>query len=178
MAATTGWFNLWERDLTIHVRNMNNENPENTPFRVLNNNTIINSWNTDKKKWEIYRGEYTVNDITKVDNWEVNLTFWNLHCDVNMILSINTNNYYDKNLFIRYEYDNNNLSCKVEVEPKSFERSFKTSIVQKEKPIITISLNDIYVWHYLSAFIFWLFLIIYLFIKYIDKKWYLISKKK
>lgn len=152
-------FSLWEREMTIQVRNMSNEEPENTPFLVNDN---------------MYSWTYLIPDISKIDKEKIDLKFWNLHCDYNMELTVNPNN-YKKLLTIRYHLDKN-LNCKYEVEPKNFENYIKVS-VKKDIPFYNISLNDLYSWHFILMFLFGLLFTIYIGIKIIDKKWILINKK-
>lgn len=152
-------FNLWERWMSIHVRNMSNNNPEDTPFQV---------WN------DVYRWSYYIDDIKDIEDWWINILFQNLHCTFNALASITPNN-YEKNITFRYKYDEW-LNCELEIEPKNMEEYIKVSI-QKNDPVHDISLNDLYIWHYLTIFIFWLMFTIWMGIKYIDKKWLLISKK-
>jgi len=156
-------FNLWERDLTINVKNFTLEKPENTVFKVK-----------DHKWVDYYRWTYFLPDIKKLNNESVEVSFNTLHCNYNLSININPNN-YQKNIDIAYKY-NNKFKCVIDIKPDNIKDSI--TIQTAHMPATNeISLNDLEVWHYSWLFIFWLFLVIAVMIRHIDKKWLLLNNR-
>jgi len=157
------WFNLWERDLTINVKNFTLEKPENTVFK------------TSDATWDnYYRWTYFIPDIKKLNDQPIKLWFSSLHCKYNLNVKINPNN-YQKNIDISYKYSNN-FKCLIDIKPDNM-KQFVEVQSQQITPNYVISLNDLEVWHYMTAFVFWLFLVVAIWIKYIDKKALLIHNR-
>lgn len=158
-------FNLGERTLTINVKNKNIQKPENTVFSVK-----------DYKGTDLYKGTYFIPDIRKIDSKEsIDLNFNNLHCNYYVSLKINPNN-YAKNIDISY-WIGTNLKCLIKITPESVKKEMKISVKQQSQVIQNISLNDLWFQHYWWIFILWLFLIIWIGINYINKKWLLLNTK-
>ena len=156
-------FNLWERDLNINVKNFTLENPENTLFKVIDH------------KWEdLYRWSYFLQDIKKLKDESLDLSFSTLHCNYKIKLNVNPNN-YQKNIDISYKYTNS-FKCALDVKPESARSTMEIS-QSNIAPSYNISLNDLALWHYVWAFIFWLFLVIALMIRRMDKKWLLLQNR-
>ncbi len=158
-------FNLWERSLTINVKNLWLKHPENTIFHVKD------------YKWEdVYKWTYFLSDIKSLDKWELDLSFNNMHCKYNIKLNINPN-MYQKNIDITFK-QNTKLQCNLDIKPENIKNTMTISTKNIDKTVYDISLNDLSFRHYLWIFLFWLFVIIALMIKYIDKKWLLLNNTK
>jgi len=158
-------FNLGERTLTINVKNKNIPKPENTVFDVRDY-----KWN------DVYKWTYFIPDIRKIDSKDsINLHFNNLHCDYYVSLKVNPNN-YTKNIDINYGIGTN-LKCLIKVTPESVKKEMKITVKQKSNVIQDISLNDLWYQHYIWIFILGLFLMIWIGINYINKKWLLLNNK-
>lgn len=155
-------FNLWERDITINVKNFTLEKPEDTVFKVI-----------DYKWEEFYRWSYYLNDIKKQEQ-PLTLSFNTMHCDYNLKYKINPNN-YQKNINIEYKY-NTRFECKIDISPVEAKQYIEVS--QKSiKPAHEISLNDLFLFNYFWIFVVGLFLCIAFNIHRINKNKELINTK-
>lgn len=155
------WFNLGERDVTILVKNGSRPDPENTTFKL--NDTY-------------HRWTYLVRDFLEVGKDWLNLSFSNLHCKYTANVKIDPN-VYTKYVTISYWY-NSVGDCIYKVIPEEYAKL--TSVkVETTSPIVeTIKLNDLSAINHIAYFVFWLFLTIYIWIKYIEKKRILVYNKK
>lgn len=157
-------FNLWERSLTINVKNLWLQHTENTVFTVK-----------DYKWTEQYKWTYFVPDIKTLEKWELKLNFHNLHCAYNLDLKVNPNNFH-KNIDIKYMQDST-LQCKIDVKPESVKETMQINVKNIDDTLIKISLNDLSFRHFLWIFVFWVFLTITLMIRRMDKKWLLLNNR-
>jgi hypothetical protein len=155
-------FSLWERDLTINVKNFTLNKPEDTVFKV-----------SDYRGVDYYRWSVFIPDIKKLTENSLSIELNTLNCKYNIKINVNPNAYI-RDLTLSHKY-NDKLTCKLDIEPKSYESNIIVST--KETPVIKdISLNDLAVWHYIWVFVFWLFMVIAFWIRDMDKKWTLINK--
>lgn len=154
-------FNLGERSINIVVKNGSRQDPENTIFKL--NDTY-------------HRWTYFIRDF--LDIWKdwIDLQFNNLHCNYNVNIKINPD-IYIKYISIIYWY-NQNWECIYKVTPKEYARLTTVKIEEKFPLLEYIKLNDLSILNYISFFVFWLFLMIYLWIIYIEKHRILVYNNK
>lgn len=158
--ATNALFTLWERDVSIIVKNASNAQPENTVFKV----------------WEQYfKGSYLIQDFLNTPKDGINVEFSNLKCKYVANVKIDPT-VYIKNVVISYWY-NSRWDCIHKVEPEEMIRLVSVSTSEKQPLNYTIQLNDLSILHFIAYWFLWLFIAIYLWIMYIKKKKVLIYNK-
>jgi len=154
-------FNLWERDITILIKNGSRSDPENTTFKL--NDTY-------------HRGVYLVRDFLEVGKDWLNMSFSNMHCNYTANIKVDPS-IYTKYITITYWY-NPNGNCIYKVIPEEYAKLTTVKVEETNSIMETIKLNDLSIINYISFFVFWLFLAVYLWIKYIEKKKILVYNKK
>lgn len=157
---TSDSFTLWERDVSILVKNASTERQENTVFKV--NDTH-------------YRWIYVIQDFLSVGKDGINLEFGNMKCNYKANVKIDPA-VYIKNVIISYGY-NNRWDCIHKVSPEEMQRLVSITTTQVVKTEQTIQLNDLSILHIISYAAFWVFVAIALWIIYIKKKKVLIYNK-
>lgn len=154
-------FTLWERDITILVKNGSRKDPENTVFKL----------NETYHKWI-----YLIRDFLEVWNKWLSLDFSNLHCNYNANIKIDPN-IYSKYITLTYGY-NGNGDCIYKVVPEEYAKLTTVTVTPRTEMMETIKLNDLSFINYIWYFIFGVFLLVFMWIHYIEKKKILIYNKK
>lgn len=158
--ATNALFTLWERDVNIIVKNASNTHPENTVFKVGE---------------KYYKGSYLVQDFLNAPKDGITVEFNNLKCNYSANIKIDPT-VYIKNVVISYGY-NSRWDCIHKVEPEEMVRLVAVKTSERMPLNYTIQLNDLSPLHFIAYGFLWLFVAIYLWIIYIQKKKVLIYNK-